>query len=393
MFVYLVLLFFLVFLSLKYDFKGSQASSSQYQKWSVFILLLLICIAGFRNQIGIDTYTYEMQYDETPTLDILFTKRFELISIGGQSLWVLLFSLFKTFHANFFVLQLFIAVVFNLLLFRYLKHSTDKFFVSLFCIVVIAWWNLCFEVLRESLCVGFFLNGILSLSKGDKKGYLIWCIPAWFIHFFSIFVTLFVFVAVIQSYRAIIWESILFSVLIVFVGRDYVAQELLALSAAATDTMADRMIEYAGIVNNSNLNGIVYDLVIRTMAPLITSYYLFKKDARSIPARVLFLYLPFTALMLCVPIFYRLSNYLIIIYVISAISYLLGKNSVKKPVYFLVLGLFIFTLFDSAITFYRPSPIETRSNVKYDCRYIPYTSIFEPTDPIRDELYNSYSNR
>ena len=85
MFVYLVLLFFLVFLSLKYDFKGSQASSSQYQKWSVFILLLLICIAGFRNQIGIDTYTYEMQYDETPTLGILFAKRFELISVNDNA--------------------------------------------------------------------------------------------------------------------------------------------------------------------------------------------------------------------------------------------------------------------------------------------------------------------
>lgn len=389
--IYIVLLLILLFLSIRYDLKNSQSFTRLYNRWLLFVFFFLICIAGFRNQIGVDTYQYELYYEDIPNISLFLTRDTALFSVGEQPLWYLMFSLFKTFNCPFYFVQFFIAIIFNCLLLRYLRNATDKVFMSLFCIVLYVWWNYSFEVLRESLCVALFLNGVSSLLNGNKKAFILWCIPAWFIHWFSIFITLLIYLALRQSYKVLVYGSIIFAIFVLFVGRTYLSQEFIILSFFTSDMMLDRMLEYSSVTNTSNINGIIYDIIIRTVAPIIVSYNLFKKDPDNKQASLLFLYFPFTVLMLCVPIFYRLVNYLAIIYVVSCINYLKNSNRKYNLAYVFVGILFSYSIINSAISFYRPSPLEKRSNVKYDCRYIPYTSIFEPTDPERDYLYKPYS--
>lgn len=389
--IYIVLLLILLFLSIRYESKNTQLLTRQYNSWILFVLFLLICIAGFRNQIGVDTYHYELHYEDAPSIALLLSRDFTLFSVGGQSLWFLMLSLFKTFNCPFYFVQFFIAIIFNSLLFRYLRNTTDKVFMSLFCIVPYVWWNFSFEVLRESICVVLFLNGVSSLLNGNKKAFFLWCMPAWFIHWFSIFITLLIYLALRLSYKVVVYGSIVFVLFVIIVDRTYISQELVTFSLFASDSMSDRMQVYSSVTNTSNINGIIYDIIIRTVAPIIVSYNLFKKDPDNKQASLLFLYFPFTVLMLCVPIFYRLVNYLAIIYVVSCINYLKNSNRKYNLAYVFVGILFSYSIINSAISFYRPSPLEKRSNVKYDCRYIPYTSIFEPTDPERDYLYKPYS--
>ena len=80
------------------------------------------------------------------------------------------------------------------------------------------------------------------------------------------------------------------------------------------------------MIRNCVCKSIIYNIIMRTTAPLIISYYLFKRDSNSKQACLLFLYLPFTVLMLCIPIFYRLANYLSIIYVVSCINFLKNRS-------------------------------------------------------------------
>ena len=50
---------------------------------------------------------------------------------------------------------------------------------------------------------------------------------------------------------------------------------------------------------------------------------------------------------------------------------------------------FIYSLYVGIRAFYLPSSLETRGNIGYDCRYIPYSSyLTKQKNPDREYLYN-----
>ena len=113
-------------LAYNYDFqantKGKHASY-----W--LVCLLLICIAGFRYRLGIDTLSYQATFEDNfPSLDQFWNvwRAGQLPYEFGYSLFT---SIFKTLFDNWFVLQFAIALCTNLSFFCFFMSGppTRKF--------------------------------------------------------------------------------------------------------------------------------------------------------------------------------------------------------------------------------------------------------------------------
>lgn len=384
MLIYILILLLIAFFSFRLDLKG-HVDTPLYEKCWRMSFLVLVLLAGLRNEIGIDTYTYSMKYENMPDLVGMFEpSNFEEYST--QFLWSFLLSLFKTLNADWVVVQFVIALVFNLLLFRYIKKTTSKRFLTLFCVIILSWWNLSFEVLRESICIVLLLNGLLELEKKNSKKFFLWCLPAFFIHWFSFVPILIIYLACKCSYSVLLFSSLVLGVLLFIIGKTYVTEQLLLLSAFFSSDMSTRITDYTDITRDASLIGILFEFVTLSLAPVIISFIFNKKHVYPILSKVLLLFFPFVSLRFSVPIFYRLLNYIEIPYAIAAIILLTNKQLRFELMKIAVVFLLIFNIVKTANDFYKPSPIETRG-YDYDCRYIPYTSVFEPNDPIRDGLY------
>lgn len=384
MLVYIIVLFFIAILSFKYE-RNNQVNTSGYEKGWLILFFVLVLLAGLRNEIGVDTYSYSMKYENMPDLAGLFKpNNFEEYST--QFLWSFMLSFFKTLNADWFVVQFVIALVFNLLLFRYIKKTTSKRFLTLFCVTILSWWNLSFEVLRESICIVLLLNGLLELEMNNSKKFFLWCSPAFFIHWFSFLPILIIYLACKSSYRFLLYTSSILGFLIFILGKAYITDQILSLSIYLPDDMSTRITDYAEITKEASIIGILFEFVTLSLAPFIISLIFNKKHVYPVLSKVLILFIPFLALRFSIPIFYRLMNYLEIPYAVAAVILLTNKQYKLIFVKLCVFAFLSFSLVKAANDFYNPSPIETR-DIDYDCRYIPYTSIFEPNDPVRDGLY------
>ena len=87
-----------------------------------------------------------------------------------------------------------------------------------------------------------------------------------------------------------------------------------------------------------------------------------------------------------IPILYRFENYLTIIYVVLLVNMLYEHKIVNHLLHTLSVWLTVGTVLMGFWDVYRPSPMEWRSNINYDCRYFPYKTIFQDPDPIREGL-------
>lgn len=378
----------IAFLSLFYDSKGRMGTAG-YKKGWLLSFVILVLLAGLRNEIGIDTYTYSLKYEDMPDLFSFFKSKNFIEDYSIQILWSLFLSFFKTIGADWVVVQFVIALVFNGLLFRFLNKVSTRKFTTLFCIIILSWWNLSFEVLRESICIVLLLNGLLELENNKIKRFFLWCLPAFFVHWFSFFPILMVYLACKTSYKFLLFASLFLGILIFILGKAYVTDQLLLLSVYFSNDMSTRISDYADIVRDASVIGILFEFVTIALAPAIISICFNKKQIYLLLSKVLLLYIPFVALRFAIPIFYRLLNYLEIPFAVAVVLFLGCSEYKNKSIKLLVFGLLLFCLIKSANDFYKPSPIETR-NINYDCRYIPYTSVFEPTDETRDDLYRIY---
>lgn len=165
--IYIIVLIYTLFLFIRYNIGKSQKNEkSNYY----FLLTLVSCIAGFGYRLGMDTIGYMENFDKLDSLSIVLNNP---TGYRYEPAFVLLMSCCKSIWNDFTLLQLIIAIFVNTVYFWFFRHHTRYFYFAIFMYFIYQFWNINFEIKRESIAIAFFLLGIHSLLKRSpgKKDY------------------------------------------------------------------------------------------------------------------------------------------------------------------------------------------------------------------------------
>lgn len=250
-------------LAYNYDFqentKGKHASY-----W--LVCLLLICIAGFRYRLGIDTLSYQATFEDNfPSLNQFWDvwRAGQLPYEFGYSLFT---SIFKTLFDNWFVLQFAIALCTNLSFFCFFKKNTIYPFTAVFFYFCIYYFDSNFETLRQAMSMSIFLFAFEYLKERRYVPYYTLCIVALLFHNIAV---VFFFIPLMRfkfSYKlvAVVTLCCLFlsSIVISFFGWI-----LDIFQTYGTDLMADKA--------NTYITGDVWGVNEQRISARSYKYYIF----------------------------------------------------------------------------------------------------------------------
>ena len=123
--------------------------------WLVLMWLILVCLAGFRYHVGLDSRYYEYEYPDMPTLMTL--ADYDFSDTRYQPLYIVFTAIARTISKEFMYLQLMHAFCLNTVIFWFFNKFTRHTFVALTLYFLMLFIPFNFEVLRESLAVSLFL--------------------------------------------------------------------------------------------------------------------------------------------------------------------------------------------------------------------------------------------
>lgn len=386
MFVYIAILLLMCFLMLKYDFnrKESVIVNQHEIRWQYFIIIVLILLAGLRNRVGGDTINYERHFDEYPNLWELFCSNYRLEEMT-QPIWFMINVILKTIWDKFLIVQLFHAIIINCLFYLFIRRTTKKVFTAITVMYCILWWNFNFEVLRESLCIALYLNGLLRLNEKKLGMYLIWCLPALGIHYFSFVMIGLTIVFYYLNNKVAIFSALLAVFVFWSIDLNRLSDFMLKMSIVFGDVNEGLMESYifGEIYGTTSLNifGIMLFLITLSLPVIVAIKY----KGHPFITRMLWLFVVIAVFQSKYPIVSRFANYLWPLLIIVIINYL--HTSRFKEIYSLIVGcLLIYNVISYSLSFYKPSS-ELETTQMYNCRYIPYKSVFQDPDPVRETYY------
>lgn len=305
-------------------------------------------------------------------------------------LWILLNTIFRMFHADFWVFHLFQSIVINYAVcFIFHKYSNCSFVaLLLYYIVIFPYFN--FEILRESFSVAIFLFLVPSLLAKSYFKYYIGILFALGFHISASVLFFVPFMEIIsrQKFGFVIFVIII--VVILFCSQYFTESLLLLLNI---DLYADKALGYFTNTKYS-LSKLNVSFVVNILFFIVLPYvlYAFSYKKREYKNLSLFplvgMYTLIYAATLIVPIFYRLNNYFIIFFIICISGMWKGWHferisiSVVKFIgRFLLLCFLLFKLSLYWLPLY-PTIYPSYS------RYYPYESvIYKHTDPIRERIF------
>lgn len=376
MFIYITILIYLFILFYVYDIIGKK----QFRKQNyIFSCILLIIIAGIRYRVGLDTTAY-MRSFESPYYPQL--SDFSIFGdYGSDIFWVLINSTAKSIGGGFYTVQFIQAIIVNVAVFWFLKKHSPKPFMAVLLFFMFQWWNYCFEAMRESIAIAFYLFALDSLiSENSLKKYYLRVWPAALVHTFGFVTFLFPLIQKIKINKYlplifILFLGVFFSISDILNG---LVESIAGLENAAS-AKATKYIE-SDIYGTSNLSlaGIAALFISRIIPMTYLIYVLYKNREQETDVFIPYIicYILVVLLRIEVPIFFRFYNYfeiMLIIAMTQAVSLpTASRSNIRNVISWFMITFMIF------IRAYELTKPETDSLNGYKTynRYIPYNSIF-----------------
>lgn len=138
--------------------------------WFKFVLVVFVCVAGFRWRLGIDTPVYiDRFYYQTPAL-----SKLTFDDMTESPLFVLLNSIVFTMGGRFYVVQLIHAAFVNCLIFFYFKKHSKFLFTCILFYSIMCYTNFNMEIMKASMGIAISLFAYdYILDKKWIKGYFL----------------------------------------------------------------------------------------------------------------------------------------------------------------------------------------------------------------------------
>lgn len=178
--IYFFILLIILFGVFHYDYLKNKYGKTIY---IIFCLISLGLMSAFRYRVGGDSIVYEDTFDYLPTLNNFWNYLLHENSRGLQPFWLLLNSIVRTLGGDVYDFQFLHALIFNSLLFIFLKNYTNYAltFLLLFFLSFLYFYY-AFEIQRESIAVVIFLMNIQNLEKKRYWKYYLLAIFSFLFH-------------------------------------------------------------------------------------------------------------------------------------------------------------------------------------------------------------------
>lgn len=383
--IYIIILVFLIIASYIYDIKRYLKLKAIVYKFSLLILILL---SGLRYRIGIDTLRYESYFENYPTISDFITNNTIHYDIFNQPLWFIINVLCKSIYNDFLIVQVVHAIIVNVLIFKFIEKTCSKQFMAVILYYCICYWDFNFEILRESLCVAIYLNALLVyIDTKSVNKFIIYVLPIIFIHWFSFIILIFTLIYIHFDYKKLAIFSALAICFIYFLSPSFILNSFILKFVINAD-WHERINYYTmnDIYDSSRMSflGEIFVFLTQILFPFWLSK--FRNDRLNILYKLLLLMAVIMVFRTKFVMFYRFSNYIMIVLIILSLNtiFTVKNKPLIKPIIVIYL---IYLQIHYVVMFYKPSSLETRQHVKYDCRYIPYSSyLTKEKDPIRETL-------
>jgi len=279
-------------------------------------------------------------------------------------------SICKNISDDFTLVQIVIAIFVNSTIFWFLRKHSPLFFVAILFYFVTQYWNINFEIKRESITISLFLiaiDGLLGKNVGKKEyiRYYAICCFMLFCHRFA-FITCFYPLFTKVKLNKVTLSIILCLIFISIINIKYVTNLISHINVLSTlMEVQDALVYYTQSDKYGKGNATLIGIVTSVIIPLFMTYKV-RNIANKRIIGLTICYLLIHILTFQVFIFYRLSNYLcffmIIVYSYYAKFALTRKYNIMA---YSSIIIFAFTII-----------LMGKLNKDQYIRYYPYNSIF-----------------
>ena len=376
MFIYILLLVYLLALFYIYDVRGVTKYRYAYY---VFSCILLILVAGLRYRVGLDTNAYMRSFNHPyyPTLaDFSWFGNY-----GSDIGWAFIYAIAKTVGGGFYTVQIIQALIVNVAVFWFVRRHSPKPFLAILLFFMFQWWNYCFEAMRESLAIAFYLFALDALiTHNSVKRYYLRVWPAALVHTFGFVTFLFPLIRYIKVNKYLPIIAAVFLGVFFFIGD--IINDLMESMAMMEGMAADKAMEHlsSDTYGESSLSIVgILMLLMSRVVPMLWMIIVLQKDEKETTKTFipyLICYILVVILRLKVPIFFRFYNYFEVMMIIAMTQALTlteeNKKSLRHAVTWCMILMMVF------VRTYELTKVETGSLEGYKTynRYVPYNSIF-----------------
>ncbi len=255
-------------------------------RWINISIAILICLAGFRGEIGLDTQSYSSWFRTLPPIDNLFKDSFNRGRF--EPLFVILCSLCKVISDSWLLPQFIFAIIINASFLLYIKRNVNYFFVGALLFLTISYYVLNCEEIRQAVAFAIILFGLPYLEEGGKKKYFLFVLVAIGFHYSSVVFLLIPFIPNLFKKPLYLITLGVIVLIVASLFRENMAYSLAFLSNDYLNAQASLYSEsvYGTQVNRSLMN-ILNVSFIQIGIPLFF-FYNIKDKSRTLPMLFVF---------------------------------------------------------------------------------------------------------
>ena len=382
--IYIAILLYLLYLTIRYDILEFQAYK---QVHFVVVIIILICVSGFRYRLGTDSYVYEVNvfsyYSSLSNLSSLDFGYFRL-----QPTWVLLNSLGRTL-GGFVYVQIITSII-HIGLWGYVirRICPALMFSSLFVYYIYDFTAFNMEVMREGMAVSLFLCSLVELNAKKFLRYILFALLAYMFHSFSIIASIsyLLFYLFLSKNIHMAITSVLVVAIICAINKNFIIDILINTALGSSNTTITYAASYATSVRYGESDYSWKGLLTRFSLPVIYGYILYKVRVEyynyvklnwRIFTSAIFIAMTFLVATYALVIIGRMYNYfhmfsflLIALYIKSFCKRYSPQQQVRYAFLLLLIPLGLATN-----DYLRTDSLADTE--KYYSRYYPYSSVFD----------------
>jgi len=349
--------------------------------------LLIVGMSSFRHRVGGDALFYEDYYPEMPGLtEVPYFIRYQNFQLF-MPLWIIINAITKSLSNNIVFFQILHALIFNTLLFIFIKKYSSKpfsvlliFFTSLLC------FYYSFEIQREAIAVGIFLLNIKNLEKKDWFRYYLLATVSFLFHISSIILFVLPLFKLVKFNRKLVVGMVLGSVFIAIFKKNILDFFTFFLFL---DSMKNKAALYLEI--NFSITGFIAFYIVRVILFLPVALYLCTEKREN--QKYQWFYSAFFTFSLLAQFFVgfdRFLNYLYPVYLVIVIDFLYNyfpkiKSLILKSLIVLTMFLHLFFIIEYKLF------VTNIYGEHYYTLFFPYNSILDPH--INKERESFYANQ
>ena len=400
--IYLIIIITLLVLSYKYDYLQKTDGKNL---WFWVIMIVLICVAGFRYRLGQDTTVYIKYFENLHPINELTQK--DINDSRFSPGFIILCSFFRIFGPDFTLFQLFHSAFVTSVFLIFMRNKTQHLFFAILLFFFYLYFNLLFQQLRESIAASIFL---LAWPSFVNRKWIIWyvaCFVALLFHVSSIFMFLLPVIYLPGIKMLFVFGKRTFIITIAILIGGFIIQsvffkyiELIAF----TESMMERATTYSQSDLSTagfSVTGWIGRCVQWFVFPLIALYFLYRSrnqgqqnsnDLKMVE-KMAIMSIYVSALAISIPILGRYNNYFYVfsILILSDWIYSIFYIANRKLRLHYLYWLFLFTpmlgmqLYNNFIR-----PVNKAGNIYTYRVYYPYSSYFDQTKDYERERTIKY---